>query len=218
MHSYAVDTKERPWTVLALGAIAVLIAAGLSALVTKLGVAMPWYVGAPTPVGVFGVLFFLFDRWGWPLAAWAHLSRLPDLRGTWTGVVCRRDGNTVELPVTVYIRQTWQRISIELKSQNSTSQSTMASLDLAGRAHTCMTYVYSNAPRPGSEVDMHAHMGTATVELSVDGRSLTGNYYTGRDRHSVGTIELRFEDRAIRDVADGQPMKVVPLAEKQRGS
>lgn len=218
MHSYAVDTKERAWTAVALAAIAVLIAAGVSALLTRLSITVPWYIGAPTPVGVFGVLFFIFDRWGWPLAARAHLSRLPDLRGTWTGVVCRRDGNTVELPVVVYLRQTWQRLSIELGSGNSTSQSTMASLDLAGRSHTCMTYAYSNAPRPGSEVDMHAHMGTATVELSVDGRTLSGDYYTGRDRHSVGTIELHLDDRAIRDTANGQHVKVVPIAENMRGA
>jgi SMODS-associating 2TM, beta-strand rich effector domain len=218
MHSYAVDTKERAWTAVALAAIAVLIAAGVSSLLAKLSITVPWYIGAPTPVGVFGVLFFIFDRWGWLFAARAHLSRLPDLRGTWTGVVCRREGNTVDKSVTVYIRQTWQHISIELKSGSSTSRSTMASIDLAGRAHTCITYAYSNVPHPGSDVDMHAHMGTATVELSIDGRTLAGDYYTGRDRHSVGTIQLHLDDRAIRDSPGGKDTKVVALTENQRGA
>ena len=38
---------------------------------------------------------------------------------------------------------------------------------------------------------MHTHRGTAMLELK--GSVLEGDYYTGRDRREIGTIELRRE-------------------------
>jgi hypothetical protein len=35
---------------------------------------------------------------------------------------------------------------------------------------------------------MHAHRGTAVLKLSDDGKELSGEYYSGRDRQNYGTL------------------------------
>lgn len=218
MHSYGVETRERIWTGVVIGAVATVLAFGGDGVLSALHVTVPWFVGAPTPLAVFGVALWLFDHVGWRVASWLRLSRIPDLRGTWDGwVSTMREGQTLRITVRVFVRQTWQCISIELHGEHSTSTSTMASIDLTSRAHRELTYGYRNEPRPVASDEMHMHRGTARLELSSDGLRLTGDYYSGRDRGSVGTIELRLRDRHIRD-GDGAAPQVVRLREGSSGA
>jgi hypothetical protein len=46
---------------------------------------------------------------------------------------------------------------------------------------------------------MHMHHGMTTLRLSVDGKQLTGDYYSGRDRGNVGTLQAVLVDRALLD-------------------
>ncbi len=53
-----------------------------------------------------------------------------------------------------------------------------------------LDYEYVNEPNAHAVEGMHMHRGTARLVLSEDGRVLEGEYYTGRDRKSHGTLRL----------------------------
>ncbi len=53
-----------------------------------------------------------------------------------------------------------------------------------------LSYEYRNEPLPRAVETMHAHRGTCSLELSSDGETLNGDYYSGRDRREFGSIHL----------------------------
>lgn len=218
MHPFAIDTNERTWTIVALGVLAVLVSAGFAVAFTSAHIDVPWFVGTPTPLAVFGVLFAAFERWGWHgRLGNMRLSRVPDLRGRWVGnIKANPDGHELDVPVRCYVRQTWQRICVEIETATSCSTSQMASFDISTRARPTLVYTYLNEPLVGTDPSMQAHRGTAQLQLSTDGRRLHGDYYSGRGRAAMGTIELGFESRDVSDHA--QATNVVKLVEDAGGA
>lgn len=53
-----------------------------------------------------------------------------------------------------------------------------------------LNYEYANEPRAHAIDGMHAHRGTARLRLNCESQVLEGEYYTGRDRKSHGTLRL----------------------------
>jgi len=67
----------------------------------------------------------------------------------------------------------------------------MACFNVTPGASEGLVYEYANDPRPDATVTMHAHRGLAFLRLSVDGKQMQGDYYTGRDRANYGSMQLR---------------------------
>ena len=187
MHTYAIDTDERVLAVVLLGVTAALISAAAGSVVIAAHVVVPWYLGAPTPLAVFGILYKVFERWAWHLSAGPlRLSGVPYLTGRWIGAVqTTRDGQRLDLPVECFIRQSWQRMCVDLETATSSSSSSMASIDMLRRARPMLTYTYLNEPRANSSDAMQIHRGTASLTLSRDRHQLSGDYYSGRGRGSA---------------------------------
>jgi predicted pore-forming effector associated with SMODS systems len=53
-------------------------------------------------------------------------------------------------------------------------------------------YDYVSKPGAYTVPLMQMHHGTGHLSLSSDGKTLTGEYYVGRDRVTYGTLELYF--------------------------
>jgi hypothetical protein len=191
MHAYATD-EDRTRAILYLAVASAALGSAAGYLLSLFGNSLPHWLTAPSTMTVFGMLFWIFNRYAW---AWhvrsARPSKIPDLRGTWAGVVHSSHDNR-DTPVTVYIRQTWLRISVRLESERSASASVMAALNTdEAPAEQGLNYEYLNEPVATALPTMHIHRGTAHLRVSPDGTTLEGNYYSGRDRTNVGTIRLR---------------------------
>ena len=76
------------------------------------------------------------------------------------------------------------------------SRSVAASIYVS-EAETLLTYQYENEPNSNALVTMHAHEGTATLELGRDPKTLKGNYYSGRDRANRGTLVLTPKEKRL---------------------
>ncbi len=76
-----------------------------------------------------------------------------------------------------------------LETEYSKSQSLIVGIITAGSSAMVMSYEYLNEPKPAAKETMHAHRGTA--RLVLEGESLEGEYYTGRDRQNYGSLSLR---------------------------
>src|SRR5688572_15967450 len=106
MHAYATD-EDRTLTTVYLALAAAALGSGAGHLFSLWGSNLPHWLTAPSTMTVFGMLFWLFNKYAW---AWKvrslRLCKIPDLRGTWAGVV-RSSHDQQDTPVAVHIQQTW---------------------------------------------------------------------------------------------------------------
>jgi hypothetical protein len=198
LHPYAIDTDEHRNVLVILIAGSILAAWLLTKELTIAGIAIPWWVDAPSVLGFFGIFYKAFDKGIWHLRILRpiKLVKTPNLQGRWKGsVTSSYDSYKTKHDVAVEIRQTWTRIMITLTTTTSTSHSLTASITTQESNQT-LTYEYLNEPKPTAEDGMHTHRGTAILTLVDKEKKLEGQYYSGRDRQNHGTLLLRRSTRA----------------------
>ena len=193
MHSYELDGRGR---------VTIVLAAGSVLLVWLLDVALgavdfepQWWLSLPSFGGFYGILYQSFDHylWKWAVLRKLRLVNVPDLHGSWTGEVRSSYVSDVpSLPVSVLVQQRWSKLVIRLEAAHSRSHSVAAMLRTRDLPYPTLDYMYRNEPRTDAPETMHTHRGTAMLELK-EGSVLEGDYYTGRDRREIGTMELRRE-------------------------
>ena len=192
MHSYEVDGRGR--VAITLAAASVLLVWLLDVMLGYLGIEPRWWLSLPSFGGIYCALHWLFDHYLWRCAVLDKIGlvRVPNLNGQWAGEIQSShvpDGK--HLPVSVLIRQRWSKLIIRLDAARSRSHSVSATLRVNDLPYSTLDYMYVNEPLPNALETMNTHRGTAMLELK-DG-VLEGEYYTGRGRREIGTIQLRRE-------------------------
>lgn len=155
MHSYSIDSSARRTVHYALA----LLAAAVPGAVTSMSAAAhAWY--ATTPIvawplsmgGTFGLLYFVWDRFVWKWPGVVRLHGVPNLNGRWDGHGVssydeKEDGTPgSEFSLSVTIRQTFSMVEIFGQNDESTSESTMASIR-SDHAVPRVHYAYENVPK-----------------------------------------------------------------------
>lgn len=193
MHTYATDAKDREFIPLWLAAFAVASTLLLNYVLKILGLQIPWWVDAPSVMGFYGLLYEIFDNFLWQLGLGSiRLSEIPNIRGTWVGVIKSSYGGGTEVRgVVIYVRQTWSKLSVQIETENSRSYSTMAVVNTDNSPEYGLKYEYMNEPATFSLQTMQTHRGTANLRLARDGITLKGEYYTGRSRQNIGDMVFR---------------------------
>jgi hypothetical protein len=193
VHPYATDSDERRRLPLYMVGLAILLAWALNRGMEVAGVSLPWWIDAPSVAGFYGLVYLAFDKlvWKLPLVRRVGLVKVPDLNGTWVGTVNPSGGeHPYEHPATVEIAQTWRNLCVRLRTDNSESRSVIGALITEEAGETVLTYEYINEPGAHAADSMHMHRGTARLRLTGGGEILEGEYYTGRDRKSHGTLRV----------------------------
>jgi hypothetical protein len=169
----------------------VLAAYCYGAFVTWQKIEVPWWVEPPTIMAAYGLLHWVYTRhgWKWRLFGW-RLSEMPDFGGTWFGELESSHGGGLKLPGMMYIHQTWTELSVEFDCQKSRSYSLMAVVNVTPGLTEGLTFEYTNAPRHGAKETMNAHLGLNHLRLSPDGKTLEGDYFSGRGRQTFGRMKL----------------------------
>ena len=142
---------------------------------------------------VFGVLYWLFDRFAWRWTYLSKLVRVPDLSGDWQceGQTINTDGSAGYVwQASVTIVQSWDKIRVRLATSQSGSNSITAALicDEADGFH--LLYNYRNDPRIG-ETELKSHLGFAELVFSKDRTKAEGEYFNGHGRFTFGTMKLK---------------------------
>ena len=184
-----------------LGTAAVLISGLVVFLVlSAVDIAKEWGLDVNLPptflslVGagaVYGVLYWIFDRFTWKFAPLGRLLKVPDLSGVW---LC--EGVPLESPSAkpwkgkVTIVQSWDRLRIHLKTDNSSSDSMAAALQHDAAAGYRLMYHYRN--QPGTEErELAPHHGFAELTFAPGEKTAVGDYFNGRGRNTFGTMSLK---------------------------
>lgn len=194
MHSYATDSNERKLVPLLLMIVSVLSVWFLNRALEILQFTLPWWIDAPSVVGFYGLFYTLFDKYLWRVSTLRRIGlvRVPDLNGTWKGYIASSfDEHATKHDATIELCQSWARISINLRTQKSKSNSLTATILTENPRATVLSYEYLNEPSSNAKTTMHTHQGTARLTLLPGGRALEGEYYSGRDRQNFGTLNFK---------------------------
>lgn len=143
-------------------------------------------------MGFYGLFYTLFSRilWRNSLLREFGFVKVPDLNGTWDGLVSSSFDQAAKHKASMTISQTWTQISAILKTDSSKSHSIIGAITTGKGSSNVFCYEYINEPRATAEKTLHMHRGTARLMLVGDENVLDGECYTGRDRGTYGTLHL----------------------------
>jgi hypothetical protein len=193
MHPYATDSPANPKLLAGLALVAAAASALVGTAVASVNSTLGWNIGGLSAMSCFGLLYLLFDRSLWKLKWVRRFLLVPDLNGEWrcSGVTVSKAGTEKSEPWngTVRIRQSWSRMAIVLSTEHSSSRSIAASVYRDSSGGFRLIYHYDNDPNP-QERELSRHTGLCRLVFDDSGSSASGNYFTDRDRMTVGTMSL----------------------------
>lgn len=198
-HEYSILGHSRANFGRHLGTVAA-AASGLSALVAPAFLAMASKIGFledvpslvlwPLTAGAFYILMhWLFDRYMWRWSLLARWMGIPNLSGQWacTGQAFDAKGRpTFDWVGEVTIHQTWEKIKIYLRTDQSSSSSCIASICPETEKAFRLVYSYRNEPVIGENILMH--MGFSEMLFDRDASHAEGEYYNVKGRLTKGRM------------------------------
>ena len=140
---------------------------------------------------VYPVAHWLFNRFAWKYAG--RVLNIPDISGEWqcSGTTIREDGTvSFRWQADTTIFQSWEKIHVTLRTQQSASHSVSAALIPEADGSWMLMYSYRNEPRAG-EPDLHAHLGYCEMRFAKSLREAEGDYFNARGRGTFGRMQLK---------------------------
>jgi hypothetical protein len=191
MHPFATDSPERKTITLYLIGLAILAAWILNNLLQINGYSIPWWLDAPSPIAIAFIFYEFFDKffWKWSIFKKLGLVKIPNISGNWEGSL-HTSHMDQEYPVNVTIAQSWTEMCMSLTTDQSESQTRTSSIIVLNSMEPILSYTYLSEPSSRAVGTMHSHLGTGILKLKTNDK-LMGEYYTGRDRLTFGSIQLR---------------------------
>jgi len=193
MHTYASNSPFQLRLMVWLAGLAAAISIGVGWLTSWARASWGFNVGGVSAMTAFAALYFVFDRWMWKLKHLRKWLLIPDLNGTWkcAGRTINPNDGSVTYNWTAEIRicQSWSRISVVLKTPQSSSRSISASVHHFPGEGFRLIYDYDNTPRT-DQVPLKRHTGQCDLMFSEDLSTAEGKYFTDADRLTTGTMTL----------------------------
>jgi hypothetical protein len=189
MHPYSIDTEERKNILFFLAIVCIFLAWSFFEILNNYQIDLPWWIESPSILFFYGLLFFVFDKWSWKFFRKIGFVKTPNLNGEWKGhLKSSFDEHSSEIKATLKIFQTWTRIKILLTTEQSSSQSEIASIVIDAPEGKYLNYQYINEPKPNAVKTMSIHRGTTRLLFNEKENIFTGEYYSGRDRQNIGSL------------------------------
>lgn len=197
MHDYSMDRHPKEKILFGLAFLAIIttpfINQGFSQIQDTLG---GWTLplSGVSALMVFGGVFWIFNQYLWKCKFARRILLMPDLNGKWQcqGTTMIQAGNETNHPwkAEIDITQSWSKIIIRMKTKDSISYSTSASVTrLEGQGFKIL-YHYQNDPTKISET-LNKHDGATEIIFNQDCTEGDGHYFTDQHRSTVGSIKLR---------------------------
>ncbi|MBB67027.1 MAG: pancortin-3 [Rickettsiales bacterium] len=194
MHDYAVFGHNRASIGRWLGIASVILTGAISSLISWVyeltGFQAITGVAVTTGVVYFG-LHWLFNKFAWKIP----FFKIPNLSGLWkvAGATLTENGEIkYQWDAEIDIEQTWEKIVICLKTENSISESYTATLAKANgsQAGWRLSYSYSNNPNIEQSHELYSHRGYCELLIDKSLESATAAYFNSNGRRTFGKMEL----------------------------
>jgi hypothetical protein len=209
-HTYGSDTRNRLKTLCWLALFAFMLSGAFTILHKKIAILpLDWLPDTLSISAAFFLVYWVYDKFIWKIS-----SRVPDISGTWVGVVLpnyQREWPHLEI---LTVDQTWSEISLHgavyfrncktdpwsLESKQGTYRSVAAGMTDLETKKSEISLCYEHR---GSRVDQPDFQGSMCLEYNSTNDRLEGKYYTNRiDRTkniegSLGRVLLRRVSKKI---------------------
>lgn len=189
MHPYSLDNQVRKWTYIIIAIISISVPYYFETLMTFLGfqiISFSISFGA-----IFGGLFFLFDKFIWII--FNRMNLVPNLEGVWhaTGTSSFQDenGNNNKFNMEIHIKQTFTNLEVFAETQDSTSKSTMANIEM-NHPKPIFRYTFENTPKNMSDDELQRHPGMMQLRINSN-TEMAGDYFSGKHRLRYGELTLK---------------------------
>lgn len=157
--------------------------------------------------GTLPFLFLVFDWWAWAWPGVRFVTKRPDLRGTWKGVIQstwqgdERASGLGVIHAYITISQTFTDLRFRLFTEESQSVTLMALLTSEPDEHPVLSALYQNRPRQLVRTSSSIHHGGLLLDVGGEKLDeLSGSYWT--DRQTSGEIKFqRVSRKRFRDFA-----------------
>lgn len=153
---------------------------------------VPFFVSLPSIIGIYSLLFYIFNNYLWKLHIFNKLGiiKSEDLSGRWVGYIkSSYDNMQSSIDAQLEIKQTATSIKIHGKFNNSKSISINENFAFSNIDNSiALFYFYKNEPNYDAVKTMAMHEGSVKLIFYKEKNILTGSYYSGRDRNNHGTI------------------------------
>ncbi len=180
--------------ILVLVGISTLVIYGISSVLESYNITVPFYIETPSIPAVYAILFWIFDKFIWKMSIFKKLGIVvaDNLNGKWTGVVKSSfDNFENDIPAELTIKQTATAIKVYGVFNQSKSVSIHENFELSEvDDKVALFYFFRNEPNYDATKTMATHEGSVKLVYNPSTNSLTGYYYSGRDRNNHGTIRV----------------------------
>jgi hypothetical protein len=191
VHDYSLDTLVRRYVDVGIAIASLSLPTVITWAATL--ISAPPELTFPISFGAtFALFYYVFDEHIWKRFQFVH--KIPDLNGDWIaeGVSSYRDpdrGENLRFSMRLKIKQSFSRIEVFTETDNSTSRSFMASLELQ-HAVPIFRYGFDNTPKNMANAELQRHPGM--MDLRISGSDLLeGDYFSGKHRLRYGELSVR---------------------------
>lgn len=153
---------------------------------TQLFPDMPFWVETLSPLGAYGLLYTLFEKymWYWPIFRVLGIVSIPDVRGRWLGeqISSFKDANGKlrKSRVIMEIEQTFSTIKVHTYYKNWHTTHSLCSF-IAIENECILFILFETTPRVGYEGEASAHKGVIRLTQLPD-KKLVGTYFNAEGR------------------------------------
>ncbi|MNU86881.1 hypothetical protein [Aeromonas media] len=196
MHDYAVFGHSRATVGRYLGSLSVILTGLISSVILWLhqveGLSF-MSVATVSTAAIYFALHWFFNNYVWKKVP---LLKITDLNGVWSvrGETLSEDDGVIKYnwEAEIDIEQTWEKISINLKTKQSSSESYTATLAKKSgtRGGWVLHYSYSNSPDASQFHELNSHRGYCEVIFDKDLTSGEAAYFNSNGRRTFGKMYL----------------------------
>ncbi|WP_298825346.1 hypothetical protein [uncultured Planococcus sp.] len=197
MHEYSIDVDQKN-IIFYIAAFSIALSSLLTALIGYLTESFPIvsFWGPVTAISIFGLLYTVFDKkmWRWKALKKIGLVKVPDLDGEWEGTFNSSFHEFNEsFPAQFKIEQTWTRICIMGRFNDSKSSSYTSAIKVNAGGGIQVFYSYQNeknaekADEPFSD-----HKGYGSLLLNKEENKIEGTYFNNpSNNRNHGRLKLQ---------------------------
>ena len=145
-------------------------------------------------VGFFYSLFkWLFNRYLWKTKLFTKITKVPNFSGKWVIKGKSSFANGTEFAGTLFIKQSFDKITIKSVFDHSISFNTQTFLEIK-EDDIKLSYYYQNEPKQKESDKLHIHHGFMILTFSEN--NFSGEYFNDAFRGTSGSWILEKENAA----------------------
>ncbi|MER2002589.1 MAG: hypothetical protein ABS862_08190 [Carnobacterium inhibens] len=146
---------------------------------------------AITPIVIYKFLFCLFDKWIWKFPLISKLTGIPNLNGSYKGILNSSFDEDKDIIMELHISQTFTGICFVSTFGDSNSNSSLARIRRDDDFLTELDFIYENQSN-NFKVESGHHTGVNQLNFHKKDKTLEGRYFNDRGvQPNKGRIKLQ---------------------------